>query len=238
MRIVRPCLLALSMLSAALPAAAQAPTVSIQFHNGNVTLQARNAPLRTILQEWARVGRATIVNADRVTGPAMTIELTDVPEGRALATLLRSTAGYMVGARQVLSSGPSSFDRIMILPPSAITAAPPARVVASPLPPLQAPPPAPIAYVPGEPDDNADGANRVLTNAQMQNQLNARAAAARSAALEGQQQQQQPPVAGQPQPPATTPNNPFFSGQSGRPGEIAPVPQQRNPNRPNGDPEP
>ena len=39
--------------------------------------------------------------------------------------------------------------------------------------------------------------------------------------------------------PTATPANPFFSGTSGRPGEVAPVPQQpRNPLRPNGDPEP
>ena len=102
-------------------AAAQSPGVSIQFHNnGTVTLQARNAPLRTILQEWARSGGTTIINADRVSAAPMTIELTNVPERDALATILRSTSGYVVGARAVAATGASSYDRIMVLPQSSV----------------------------------------------------------------------------------------------------------------------
>jgi hypothetical protein len=236
--LVLPMLAALMMTSAA---SAQSP-VSLQFHNdGTLTLKARDVPLRTILQEWARSGRTMFVNADRVTGAPMTIELTNVPERDALAILLRGTSGYIVGARPTAAAGASAFDRIMILPQSSTP--PTARVVSSSPTPTP-PPPAPVAFVPGDPDDQQDPNARVLTPQQLNNQLAARAAAARQQ-LE-QQQQQQPPNAN-PQDqmarpvtqPTTTPANPFFTGTSGRPGEIAPVPQQpRNPLRPNGDPEP
>ena len=235
-------LLGFSLLIGA-PAAAQAPAVSIQFQNGYVSLQARNAPLRTILNEWARTGRTTIINGDRVAGAPLTLELTNVPEREALATLLRSVSGYIVGARQVASTGPSAFDRIMIVPTSSVAPAP-ARVFTNtpsaapgPAAPQPPPPPPPVAFVPGDPDEPAaaeNGPNRILTAQQLQQQLNARAAAARAA-----EQAEEDDAARQATPPARTPANPIFSGPSGRPGEIAPVPQQpRNPLRPNGDPEP
>ena len=223
--------------------------VSIQFQNGFVSVSARNAPLRTILQEWARVGRTNIVNAERVTGSPLTIELVNVPEQEALATLLRGITGYVVGARQVASTGPSSFDRIMILPGNSATVA--ARPANSP--PVAAAPPPAITFVPGDADDDqgvpVDG--RVLSAAQLQNQI--REANARAAGQQGQPAQpvQPEPAArtGQPAPgqPTTQPTtnqptnrgNPFFTGPtSGRAGAIDPVPQQRNPLRPNGDPEP
>jgi hypothetical protein len=236
-------LLGLSILMGT-PAAAQAPSVSIQFQNGYVSLQARNAPLRTILNEWARTGRTTIINADRVAGAPLTIQLTNVPEREALATLLRSVSGYVLGARQVASSGPSTFDRIMIVPTSSVAATParvftntPSATPGAPGPQPATQPPPPVAFVPGDPDDSGaqDGSpNRVLTAAQLQQQLNARAAAARAA-----EQAQEEDAARTSTPAARTPANPIFSGPSGRPGEITPIPQQpRNPLRPNGDPEP
>ena len=233
-RLVLP---ALAALFIAASASAQSPGVSIQFHdNGTVTVKASNAQLRTILQEWARSGRTTFVNADRVTGGPMTIELTNVSERDALATLLRGTSGYMVGAREVATIGVSAYDRIVILPPSAVP--PTARVVSnspSPTPPQQLP----IAFVPGDPvdDGNLPLNGRQLTPAQLQQQVNARAAAAQNQNVEPVQN---PPAAA---PPAsrqtTTPTNPFFQGPSGAPGQVAPAPpQNRNPLRPNGDPEP
>jgi hypothetical protein len=234
--LVLPTLAALMVTSAA---AAQSPGVSVEFHNdGTVSLQARNIPLRTILQEWARSGRTTFINAERITGAPMTIELTHVTERDALATLLRGTSGYIIGARPVAAAGASLYDRVMVLPQSPT---PPTTRIVSNAPSPTPPPPAPIAFVPGDPDDAPlDPNGRVLTAQQLQNQLAARAAAAQQ-----QIQQQQQNAAPQDQmarpvaQPTTTPANPFFSGTSGRPGEVAPVPQQpRNPLRPNGDPEP
>jgi len=98
--------------------------VTLQFDNGQVTLSAQNAPVRAILQEWARLGGATIVNGDRVTGPPVTLELMGVPERQALDIVLRSVAGYIVAPRPVASRGVSTFDRIMILPTSVAPRAP------------------------------------------------------------------------------------------------------------------
>ena len=105
-------------LAAALPAFAQQP-VSLQFQGGLVTLRAQNAPVRAILAEWARLGGATIVNGERVVGPPVTLELTGVPERQALDIVLRNVAGYMLAPRRAGASGPSAFDRVMILPTSA-----------------------------------------------------------------------------------------------------------------------
>ena len=79
------------LLSSALPARPQ-QSVTVQFSAGRVTLRAQNAPIRVILAEWARLGGATIVNADRVAGPPVTLELTSVQEGQALDVLLRGVA--------------------------------------------------------------------------------------------------------------------------------------------------
>jgi hypothetical protein len=105
------------LLISAVPADAQQP-VSVQFRAGRVTLVARNAPIRAILAEWARLGGATVVNGERVAGAPVTLELTDVPERQALDVILRGVAGYMLAPRRAGSVGASTFDRIMILPTS------------------------------------------------------------------------------------------------------------------------
>jgi len=100
----------------ALPARAQA--IKLRFHDGLVTLSTQNAPLRTILSEWARQGGTTIVNGERVAGAPMSLELNAVPERQALDVLLRSVSGYMLAPRPLGTPGVSVFDRIMILPTS------------------------------------------------------------------------------------------------------------------------
>src|SRR4051812_26250172 len=95
-----------SLLLLASPVAAQSTPVSIQFQDGNVTIRTSGRmPLRTVLQEWARVGRARIVNAEAVTATLDQIELVNVPEQKALAVLLRDISGYAVGARDIVASG-------------------------------------------------------------------------------------------------------------------------------------
>lgn len=100
------------LLGVAVTSSAQA--VSLQFNNGRVTLNAQNAPIRTILLEWARLGGTRIVNGERIGGAPVTIELTDVPERSALDVLLRSAAGYVVTARQE-PGGPSMLGGVIIL---------------------------------------------------------------------------------------------------------------------------
>ena len=100
------------LLGCAVSASAQA--VSLQFNNGRVTLNAQNAPVRTILTEWSRLGGTRIVNGDRVGGAPVTLELTDVPEREALNVLLRSVSGYVVTQREG-TTGASSLGGVVIL---------------------------------------------------------------------------------------------------------------------------
>jgi hypothetical protein len=119
-----------AVLTWAAPAGAQ--TVKVEFNAGTVSVSAQNAPLRTILAEWARLGGATIVNGDRLAGPPVTLELTNVTERQALDTLLRNAAGYMLAPRRAGTSGVSAFDRILILPTSVGPRNSPAPAAATP----------------------------------------------------------------------------------------------------------
>ncbi len=60
------------VLGAALPAPVQAQaagSVALQFDQGYVTLLAASATLRAVLDEWGRLGGATIAGGDRLTAP-------------------------------------------------------------------------------------------------------------------------------------------------------------------------
>jgi hypothetical protein len=89
--------------------------LKLTLGDGRVTLIAQDVPLRQILAEWARIGKTTIVNADKLTGPSMTLQLVDRPEREVLEVLLRSASGYIAAAREVNIAGASQFDRVMIL---------------------------------------------------------------------------------------------------------------------------
>ena len=78
----------LAAVAISFAASASAGELKLTMQNGRVTLIADNVPLRQILQEWARVGQTTIVNGDKLTGPAMTLQLIDTPEREALDILL------------------------------------------------------------------------------------------------------------------------------------------------------
>lgn len=116
--------LAASLLCCALPAQGQ-QGVRLQFNGGQVTLSVQNAPIRTILAEWARLGGVTIVNGDRVAGAPVTLELAGVSERQALDIVLRNVAGYMLAPRPATSRGASAYDRIVILPTSVAPRNPP-----------------------------------------------------------------------------------------------------------------
>jgi hypothetical protein len=111
----------------ALPSTGAAQDLRLSIANGRVTLVAQNVTVRQILDEWSRVGQTKVVGAERLTGQAVTLELNDVPEGRALDTLLRSASGYIAKPRGA-TPGASTYDRILIMPASrapAVSAAPP-----------------------------------------------------------------------------------------------------------------
>jgi len=102
-------------------ASTSAQSVALQFNNGLITLNAQNASVRTILDEWSRLGGTKFVNADRVGGAPISLELTAVPERQALEILLRSVAGYVATQRE---GGVSRLGGVTILPTSNAVRAP------------------------------------------------------------------------------------------------------------------
>jgi hypothetical protein len=90
--------------------------VRVTMHDGRVTVVARDATLRQIFIEWARVGQTKVVNVERIPGGPISIELTDVPEAQALDILLRSVSGYMAAPRPTPAANLSRYDRILVMP--------------------------------------------------------------------------------------------------------------------------
>jgi hypothetical protein len=149
--------LAVVLLCWALPLEAQ-QSIELEFNAGRVTLNAKDASARVILSEWARLGGATIVNADDVIGPAVTIELVDMPERQALDIILRSTAGYLLAPRRAGTIGVSVFDRVVILSTSAAPRNPPPAPVAAAAPrPTLRRPPVIVRQQPADPDGPIGG---------------------------------------------------------------------------------
>jgi len=148
MRLNIPAALVAAVLLAPCDAGAD---VTVTISNGTVSVSAQDATIRQILTEWARVGQTRIVNIDRVSGPPISIELTNVPEAQALDTLLRAVSGYLAAPRAAAVANASAYDRIFILPTSAGT---PPRSGASAAPGAQAfaPPP----FQPPQDDQSSD----------------------------------------------------------------------------------
>ncbi|MBM3781961.1 MAG: hypothetical protein FJW29_09895 [Acidobacteria bacterium] len=89
---------------------------TLHFAEGRVSVSAANVPLRTLLEDWARLGQTRIVNLDRVVTTPVSITLENVPEAEALEVIMRSAAGYMAAPRAVRLAGASTFDRILVMP--------------------------------------------------------------------------------------------------------------------------
>src|SRR5215510_49116 len=98
MKFTRLLVVAGLLLMAVKPAAAQ--VVNLEFKDGRVKLVTENATVSQILAEWAKRGRTTIVNGERIPGPPATLQLVDVPEREALDVILRGASGYMVAERE------------------------------------------------------------------------------------------------------------------------------------------
>ena len=127
--------------------------VRLTIQRGHVTLVAKDATIRQILAEWERVGQTKVVNAERIGGGLLTLELTDVPELQALDVVLRSVSGVVLAPRATAEGNVSAFERIVVVPASiapaqAANTPPPPAFGASPFP-QQAPP---------FPSDEQDGA--------------------------------------------------------------------------------
>lgn len=108
--------------------------VQLSIQNGRVSIVAKDATVRQILTEWARVGQTKIVNVERIPGAPMTIQLDNVAESQALDILLRAMSGYIAAPRPVegLAANLSQFDRIIVMPTLA-SARPPAGPPTAPV---------------------------------------------------------------------------------------------------------
>jgi len=106
-------LAALAVLTVAPPARAD---LQITMHDGLVSVNAKDVTVRQIMTEWAKVGQTKIINAEGITGGPVTLQLTDVPEERALEIVLRSISGYLAAPRQTPAANTSHFDRIVLVP--------------------------------------------------------------------------------------------------------------------------
>ena len=138
-----------------LTASGSSADVQLQLHDGRVSIVAKDATVRQILAEWARVGQTKVVNVDRIPGGPLTIELSNVPEAQALDVLLRSVSGYMAAPRGTAAADLSMYDRIIVLPTVAAPRAAAAGAAAAPAPAFQQPQFTPAAP---PPDDDADDA--------------------------------------------------------------------------------
>jgi hypothetical protein len=219
------------LLAVVTPAAAQ--VVNLEFKDGRVKLVTENAPVSLILAEWARRGKTTIVNGERIPGLPATLQLVDVPEREALDIVLRGASGYMMAERDTPMNGVSAFDRILILPTSRVT------TTSSPLPSpaAQAAQAVQSAII----DDDDDGPPPFVPGQRPTPQL---PPGVRVPQQPPQEPNRLPPgvaVSGIPpvergnnfndddqRPPAPTPNNPFgVAPGSSQPGVITPVPPRQ-----------
>ena len=215
---------ALTAVSLAAPAAAQAGELKLVIVDGRVTLVANEVTVREILAEWARIGQTKIINGEKVVGPPLTLVLEDVPEARALETVLRTAAGYVVAPRMNGVTGPSSFDSISILATSRAPAVTPIAPTAF----VNRPAPQPVMPQVAVDDDEADEAD-----------ANEVGPGQPGAQFPGPTSPQFPTAPGQMRQPAATPQGPMTSPRPGQlpqpqtPGANPYVPGQVIPPRPN-----
>jgi len=230
MKVTR-CVVVLGLLLSSVSSAAAQSVVTLEFKDGRVKLVTENAPVSAILAEWARRGRTTIVNGERIPGAPATLQLVDVPEREALDIVLRGASGYMVAERDAPVSGASAIDRILILPTSRVTTS------SSPLPSPAAQ--AAQAVQPAIVDDDDDAPPPFPVGQRPNPQLPPGVRLPPQPATEGSRLP--PPAPAVPgavpvdrgvndddqRPPAPTPNNPFgVNPGTSQPGVINPTPQR------------
>lgn len=145
-----------------LTASAASADVHVQLQDGRVSIVAKDATVRQILTEWARVGQTKVVNVERIPGGPLTLELNNIPEAQALDVLLRSVSGYMAAPRGTAVANLSVFDRIIVMP--TVAAPRPAASSAAPTPVFQQPQFAPAALPPDDDADDAPAANVQMPN--------------------------------------------------------------------------
>lgn len=216
------------LLSAAATASAE---VKVTIQDGLVTVVAHDATVRQIIAEWARVGEAKVLNAERLPGGPMTLELTNMPEAMVLDTLLRGAAGYLAAPRPTRVANLSTFDRVIVMPTSS---APRNASAAAPPPVFQQPPQFAQPVAADDQDDDRPQPNVQMpapaprgpvfnTFPQQPQVINPQTGQPIAVAPQAPNQvpQQQVPMA------TPTPSAPF--GGVAVPGMIAPTPQPNQP---------
>jgi len=114
----------LFILTCCAPAVAAAGGLTLSIRDGLVSIDAQDVTVRQILTEWARVGKTRFVNGERISGGPITLKFEAVPEKQALDIVLRSIPGYMAMPRATLVADASLYDRILIMPTTAVVAPP------------------------------------------------------------------------------------------------------------------
>ena len=104
-----------SQVSGQVPA--PAPTkIDLTFEgNGVMSLNATNASLRDILNEWKRKGGTAFDGTERLPGSPLTLQFDHRPETEVMASLLRNASGYVIGPRQAQSRAASSIEVVYVL---------------------------------------------------------------------------------------------------------------------------
>jgi hypothetical protein len=87
--------------------------VQLSFDQGLVSITAAGVSVRQVLDEWARLGQAEVVNAELLGDRRVSLRLDHVPQAEALAQVMAS-AGY-VARRRTGPAGASDFDLILVL---------------------------------------------------------------------------------------------------------------------------
>jgi len=210
-----------ALLAAGAPSAG-AQGVTLEFQDGGkVRLTAENVSVSQILAEWARRGRTTIVNGERVPGAPVTLELQNVSEQEALDIVLRNVSGYLVAARETAMSGASTYDRIYILPTSS---RPTTATAVAPQQALQV-----QDLDDDEPPPNAPRGPNIPPGARLPREVNLPPNTVRPPLTVDDESRSEPDNR-----PAPAPSNPFgVSPGTTRPGVITPGPPPNRPNQPN-----
>ncbi len=97
----------------------QAAGIHLSIHDGLVSIDAEDVTIRQILDEWARVGKTRIVNAERLSGGPISIKFDEVPEKQALDIILRTIPGYMAAPREAVVANASVYGTILVMPTTA-----------------------------------------------------------------------------------------------------------------------
>lgn len=237
----------IACFAVALTSSLASADVKVTLQNGRVSIVAKDATVRQILTEWARVGQTKVVNVERIPGGPQTIELTNVPEAEALDVLLRAISGFIAAPRTTpAAAGASQFDSIVVMP-TAAAPRPPATASPTPATPTMMPqqmpantdddtdderPQAPVAMPPGMQPPGVPPRGPIFNQFPQPQVVNPQGVAMPQPFNQVQPQVVQPPPQTQQPPaqqPSTQPTAPY--GGVAVPGMVAPAPAQTNPNQ-------